>query len=404
MRRAREVKTFAAILVLHAILDCYGGIWPIFKHLASIPLGYAGFVATLTTMVMWGLQPVFGQMAEQGRMRLCIVLGTILTFPMMLLGPLGDSVNALGTPIAFSLMVVIMALGRLGQALFHPAGATISGTVTAGHRSTFISLFISAGWVGYGASQIVYSSTYFAAHGHTELALIPGLVLFVWAAVSCRPSEAPAEDRRRVSIVSAFSALGDRGLLLLFVILTLMSGMNQGLLFLLPEFLTERGYPEWVVNGGGLAFLVIGSAVAMVPFGYLADRFNPRTVFAATVAVSGVTYAVLTISPRLSLPVFALVCIATGGAISAVNPIGVAFGQLLAPGNMSAVGGVMMGLAWAVAGTSQWIVGYLAGRPGSGPAESVMWLGVTAVLAFVLTAALPRRVPAAESVAEPVGA
>jgi FSR family fosmidomycin resistance protein-like MFS transporter len=394
MLRAREARTFAAILLLHAILDCYGGIWPIFKHLAGIPLGYAGFVATLTTSVMWSLQPLFGHWADQGRMRRCIVLGTALTFPMMFLGPLGDHVKTLGPAAAFALMIAVMALARLGQAMFHPAGATIAGNLATGRRSTFLSVFIAAGWAGYGASQIVYSSTYFAANGHTELALLPGLVLFTWAALACRPGETPAEIRTPVSWRLAFGALGDKGLLLLFIILTLMSAMNQGLLFLLPEFLAERGYPQWIVNGGGLAFLVVGSAIAMVPFGYLADRFNPRAVFAATVALSGATYGTLTLAPRLSLPMFILVCIATGGAISAVNPLGVALGQLLAPGRSSAVGGIMMGLAWGVAGVSQWIVGYLAGRPGSGPAESLIWLGAAALLAFALTTALPRPAPA----------
>ncbi|MFA6244643.1 MAG: MFS transporter [Candidatus Hydrogenedentales bacterium] len=387
--RSQATQTFVAIFVLHAALDCYGGIWPIFKHLADLPLGYAGFVATSTTMVMWALQPAFGHWADQGRMRLCLLLGTALTFPMMLLGPLGDHTETLGTIPSFTLMVIIMGMARLGQAMFHPAGATVSASLTTKHRATFLSAFIAAGWLGYGASQTVYSYTYFATGGHTELALLPGLVIFGWAAIRCAPIE-PERPATPARIHFGLAPLLKGDMLLLFVVLTLMSAMNQALFFLLPEFLTASHYPEWVVNGGGLVFLVIGAGIAMVPFGYLADRLGQRLVFIVTIVLSGLTYAVLVMYPTKTVFGLAALCILTGSVISAVNPLGVSIAQLMAPRNMGSVGGIMMGLAWAVAATSQWIVGYLAERPGSGPSEALAWIALTAPVAAVLTFALPR--------------
>ena len=392
--RSRATQTFAAIFVLHAALDCYGGIWPIFKHLAGVPLGYAGFVATSTTMVMWALQPAFGHWADQGRMRVCLLLGTVLTFPMMFLGPLGNHIDTLGKGMSFTLMIVIMGLGRLGQAMFHPAGATVAASLSGRRRATFLSAFIAAGWLGYGASQSVYSVTYFHTGRHTELALIPGLVLFGWAALRCRPAE-PERIASSARIRLGLSPLMKGDMMLLFVVLTLMSAMNQALFFLLPEFLSEGGYPEWVVNGGGLVFLVIGAGVAMVPFGYLADRLGQRLVFIVTIVLSGATYAVLVMYPPKSVAGLAALSILTGSVISAVNPLGVSIGQLMAPRNMSAVGGIMMGLAWAVAASSQWIVGYLADRPGSGPSEALAWIALTAPVAAALTFALPKEAPAA---------
>ncbi|MBX7258865.1 MAG: MFS transporter [Candidatus Hydrogenedentes bacterium] len=394
--RSRATQTFAAIFVLHAALDCYGGIWPIFKHLAGIPLGYAGFVATSTTMVMWALQPAFGHWADQGRMRLCLLLGTALTFPMMFLGPLGNHVDTLGTGVSFALMILIMGLGRLGQAMFHPAGATVSASLSGKHRATLLSAFIAAGWLGYGASQTVYSVTFFHTGGHTELALLPGLVVFGWAALRCKPIEPERSvipERAHLGLAPLLK--GD--MLLLFVVLTLMSSMNQALFFLLPEFLSESHYPEWVVNGGGLVFLVIGAGIAMVPFGYLADRLGQRLVFIVSIILSGVTYAYFVMYPPKSIPGLAALCILTGSVISAVNPLGVSIGQLMAPRNMSAVGGIMMGLAWAVAASSQWVVGYLADRPGSGPSEALAWIALTAPVAAILTFALPRTTPAPAS-------
>ena len=89
----------------------------------------------------------------------------------------------------YVLMFIIVITAKLGQAMYHPAGATIAGNIHDGRRSTLIALFVAFGWVGFGSSQLVFSYTYEALNSHTEWLLIPGGVIFIWALGWCKPIE-----------------------------------------------------------------------------------------------------------------------------------------------------------------------------------------------------------------------
>ena len=170
-------RTFAGLVVGHALLDCYGSFWPIFKYLARIDIGVAGVMATATSVVAMLLQPVFGHMGHAGRARLFVVGGTALTLLMTLLGPLALGRDALGPGAFIGLMVAILFLTRIGQAAFHPVAGVQVGALVRGRRSTLLAVFVAVGWLGVGLSQPIYSWAHFAAGGHSEILLLPGLAL-----------------------------------------------------------------------------------------------------------------------------------------------------------------------------------------------------------------------------------
>jgi hypothetical protein len=131
-------RTFISLLAIHSLLDCYAGIWPIYKHIAGISLAAAGFMATAATITTWALQPMFGVWADRGYLRACVLGGTALTFPMMLLGPLGLHIDRMGIAISYAVMFLILFMAKLGQAAFHPAGATIAGGNINARRSFLV--------------------------------------------------------------------------------------------------------------------------------------------------------------------------------------------------------------------------------------------------------------------------
>jgi FSR family fosmidomycin resistance protein-like MFS transporter len=180
-------KTFAGLVLGHALLDCYGSFWPIFKYLAGIDVGVAGVLATATSTVAMLLQPVFGHLGHAGRARLFVVGGTALTLLMTLLGPLALGRDALGPGVFVGLMIVILSLTRIGQATFHPVAGVQAGALVRGRRSTLLAVFVAAGWLGVGLSQPVYSWAHFATGGHSEVLLLPGLLLLALTAVWYRP-------------------------------------------------------------------------------------------------------------------------------------------------------------------------------------------------------------------------
>ena len=95
---------------------------------------------------------------------------------------------------------------------------------------------------------------------------------------------------------------------------------------------------------------------------------------------------------RLTLPVpsFILLCIIGGAFLGTVNPLGVAFGQRIAPReNVSIVSAILMGWAWCLGGTVPSIIGELYKSLGNNAAQALMWLGFANVAMVLLSFLLP---------------
>ncbi|HIA48724.1 MAG TPA: hypothetical protein EYN96_12350 [Candidatus Hydrogenedentes bacterium] len=212
-------------MIIHSLLDCFAGIWPIYKHIVDIPLAAAGFVVTCATLIAFVLQPLFGLWTDHGYSRVCVLIRTFMTFPMMLLGPLSGHWNSHGNAIGYLAMFVIVFRAKIGQALYHPAGATIAGNETTSRRSTYLSIFVAFGWIGYGSSQILFSYSYHWTQSHTEWLLIPGGMILLFAAWGCRPKELSNDGIERPSLLRSLTQIpfGQQRLYVLFFLLAAMS-------------------------------------------------------------------------------------------------------------------------------------------------------------------------------------
>ena len=383
-----SAKTFISLVVAHTMVDCFGGIWPVFKKLAGLDLEWAGLIAFTTGLIAMSTQPLFGLWADHGRRRQLILAGAVMSCAGMLLGSIGRNPSFALQPGGYVLMASILLTVKLGQSMFHPAGASLAGGLRHQRRSTFLSVFIAGGMMGYSASQGLFSLVYSATDGHTELLLLVGALVIGGAAVWCRPIEhRDGKSREILRTIKTLRPFWGR-LLALYFLLSLTSGMHHGMAFLLPEFLEARHYPPWMVYGGGIALITCGAVLMMVPTGHLADRFGRRRLLLCTVVMSVVTYYAMVLLPTLPVPAFMAVCLIAGAFLGTTNPLGVAMGQSLSPRHSSFISGVLMGLAWALGSISTWISGYLAKQPAIGPIGALAWLGLAGVSAIVVTIAL----------------
>jgi FSR family fosmidomycin resistance protein-like MFS transporter len=355
------LRTFLALLLAHAMVDCLGGIWPIFKKMAELDLGYAGLISTVAATTTMAMQPMFGIWADTGgKRRHYILLGLLLTSAGMLLGPVGVNKEAFGTVGAYLIMFALLFTTRLGQAMFHPPAAGLAGDAIAHKRSLLVSIFIGVGMMGFASSQTIFSYVYKNFDGNTPWILAAALPLMLWVWLWCKPLELKsARQSNGVHFKDAVSMLRQH-LLPLYGLLVFASGVNMAMYFLLPELLESKGYPEWFVNGGGFAFAVGGSILLMVPAGHLADRWGRRKLLAVTMVFSIIFYYVMILTPNLPLPTFAILLLITGGLMGTMNPLGVALGQELLPGKASLASGILMGLAWSLGSQSLWISGIIA--------------------------------------------
>jgi len=393
------IGTFVAAAVAHIMVDFMGmSVWPVYKTLAGLDVAKAGWIATVIAMSGTALQPLFGSIADRFGQRRVILLGVLLTSFALLLGPLTDYRETLDRvlPTIFGLsgfylvVFVILAAGRLGQDMFHPAGAGLAGSFSVRRGSMFLAVFIAVGSIGFGLSQIVFRTAYNNFGHHTEILLLPMAILWVFVWMRCRPAQVSSAGR--VSVIASLRALRPVAgpILSLFLILGISSGVLSGLLFLLPELAHEKGYPSWLGQGGAFGLSVLGATLFMVPMGHLADRIGRRRTLIAMAILSVVSYHAIV---RLTLPVpaFILLCIIGGAFLGTVNPLGVAFGQRIAPReNVSTVSAIIMGWAWCLGGTVPSIIGELYKHLGNNASQALMLLGFANVVMVFLGFLLPK--------------
>jgi len=393
------VGTFVAVAIAHTMADFMGmSVWPVYKTLAGLDVAKAGWIATVIAMSGTALQPLFGSIAYRFGPRRVILLGVLLTSFALLLGPLADYREALDRllPALFGLsgfylvVFMILAAGRLGQDMFHPAGAGLAGSFSVRHGSTFLAIFIAVGSIGFGLSQIVFRTVYNNFGHHTEILFIPAAIIWVFVWMRCRPVETP--HKGKISLAASFGALRPvaKQILALFLILGISSGVMSGLFFLMPEFAHEKGYPAWIGQGGAFGLLVLGATVFMVPIAHLADRVGRRRTMMAMMILSAISYHAI-VRLTLPLPAFALLCIASGAFWGTVNQLGVSFGQSIAPReNVSIVSAILMGWAWCLGGTVPSIVGELYQRLGNNASQALIWLGFANIVMVLLGFLLPK--------------
>lgn len=393
----RSAGTFIAVVIAHIMVDFMGmSVWPVYKTLAGLDVAKAGWIATVIAMSGTALQPLFGSIADRFGTRRVVLLGAFLPSLALLLGPLADYQEQLNRvlPTVFGLsgfylvVFVILAAGRLGQDMFHPAGAGLAGSFSARRGSMFLAVFIAFGSVGFGLSQIGFRTAYNNLGHHTEILFFPAAILWTAIWLWCRPAE--SLSAKRISVIASLRSLRPVAgpILVLFLILAISSGVMAGLFFLMPEFAREKGYPAWIGQGGAFGLIVFGATVFMVPMGHLADRIGRRRTLTAITILSAVSYHAL-VRLTLPVPVFILLCVAGGAFLGTVNPLGVALGQRIAPReNVSIVSAVLMGWAWCLGGTVISIAGELYTRLGNNATKALMLLGfanfVMVLLAFLL--------------------
>jgi Na+/melibiose symporter-like transporter len=274
--------------------------------------------------------------------------------------------------------------------MFHPAGAGLAGSFSIRRGSMFFAVFIAIGGIGFGLSQIGFRTAYNNFGHHTEILFIPAAIMWAFVWRRCRPVEVIRS--RRTSVFASLRALRPvaGSILALFLILAISTGVLSGLYFLMPEFAHEKGYPAWIGQGGAFALMVFGATLFMVPMGHLADRIGRRRTLIAMLILSVISYHALV---RLTLPVpaFVLLCIVSGAFLGTVNPLGVSFGQRIAPPeNVSIVSAILMGWAWCLGGIVPSIAGELYQRLGNNASKALVLLGFANVAMVLLGFLLPK--------------
>ena len=340
-RRSRSILSITILVaVAHTTNDLYASfLAPLLPRLMTkldITIALAAALAMTLSIAASLLQPLMGYWADRLGRRYFVAAGPLLG---------GLFLSLIGWAPSFGVLIVVLVLGGLGSAAFHPPGASYAARLEGGKGSGVrVSIFSFAGTMGFAAGPLLV----IALVSRTGLdgmwiAMIPGIVLGL-IVVRALPPDRPGVTRRVPSVREVFGYLvGPLGLL--FGISAIMAFAQRVYVTMEPIIVAEAGGSE-EVGALGLTVFMGAQAIGSLGGGYLTDRIDRRHLLFALTALALPAYmAAVGLTPG-SWGAFAAA--ATAGALGmAVLPPVVVMAQEILPEGAAVGSGIVMGLAWA---------------------------------------------------------
>ena len=364
----------------HALNDFYATmISPILVELGRL---YGLSIAGTQMLPMW--TSLFGSVVQP----FAGIIGDRVGKKVMIAGGSAAAalfICSLGYASSFTWLVCLLVLGSLGVSVFHPNAASAT-TLLSTRRSLSFAVFLAGGTIGLALSPLVVTGLVKHPRDLPQLVwlCIPGLIIAILFAI-CLPGR---RSEQRTSAAGFHELIGPgTGLLwFLFVIVTLRSVVFTTFFNFMGHLCEERG---WTIHQRGVALscLLASSGVAGMVQGWFAHLINRRLMVAVSCLVGAALLAAVSFSTYY--PTAIALLLASGLALGCATPMLVVVAQDLCPGNQSAASGMMMGLAWGVAGLTLPLIGKVAEIKSVGPSGALLGVSLLAALAGVLAVFLP---------------
>lgn len=347
-----NIKVLFGIVLIHFSGDFFGSfitpLFPVFIDKLGLSLTQVGVVSAVYRTFMFIVQPTIGYFADRHATRFFVLGGLLICVVFIPLSGIASS---------YGLLLFFIALGSIGNAMFHPS-STGMVTVHAGRHPGFVmSIFNTAGTLAFGVGPIFI--TWYVANWGLEavpFTMIMGLLAVLYLYLTL-----PAPVSEGVKTLGFLGTLREtlgpvwKPILLIWLVMVIRAVAGQSFLSFMSVLFVSRGHS--LVSAGTLfSVYTVAGAVSGIVCGYLSDKFGYKSIFFTTHAL--MLPALLLI---LYLPgSWAYVGTATAGSfVLATLPLGVVMAQQLAPRGRSMVASLMMGLALGLGGICSPVVGRL---------------------------------------------
>ena len=379
-RAKANIRVIFALTLVHFTGDFYGSfispLLPLFADTFALSMTQVGLLAGVSRFLMFIVQPVSGYLADHYHTRLFVLGGPILS---MIFIPL------VGLAPSFLILILFIAIGSAGQAMFHPPVAGMISTYAGRHFSFCMSIFNMGGTLAFGVGPIVITAIV-GAWGLQSTVLtaaigLPLLPLIFWL-VPRPEGEGLASHGFFGSIREALGSAW-KPVFNVWMVMVLRAFTSATFATFIPMLYSQSGHSLVEIGTVVSLYTLAGSASGLCA-GHMADRIGYKPVFMVSNALS---------APALLLSVF------LGGAwiypsaflagffSMAILPLGVAMAQELAPKGKSMVSSLMMGLALGTGGIMSPIVGKLADI--YTVKDVLAWLPVVPLVSMLLVMRLP---------------
>ena len=391
-RRFRPLGLHSTVLLLaatHFLVDGYGNILapllPLLITQLNLSLAGAGTLQMCFQLANSVSQLAFGHIADRWRPRVLLLAGPVVGIAVLPLVGLAPSAW---------LLALILVLGGLGGAAFHPPAAALVHRYAGQRRGLSMSFHITSGTLGQAMAPLIFAPfVQIYGIGATPWLMLPALAVLV-VLLRKLPSFERLQD---TDAPAGFQALRPyaRPLSLLYLIVVLRTLTAVSFSTFVPVMLTRRGMT--IAQAGTVASIYLIAVGAGGFFGGpVADRFGARRVIMLSLVAS---VPLLAIAPLTTGWTFVALLAAGGFLLQSTLPVNVTFAQMIAPISAATVSSLMMGFAWGAGGLFVPFVGMIADRIGIERTLTMMAFMplVAAALALPLPSAQPPHVSARAS-------
>ncbi|OWR33074.1 MFS transporter [Saccharibacillus sp. O23] len=318
--------------------------------LSYAQLGWILFAINFTASIM---QPVVGLFADKRPTPALLPLAMASTLTGMLL---------LAYASDYAAVIVAVIFVGLGSAAFHPEGSRVSHMAAGPRRGLAQSIFQVGGNAGQSLAPLLtrlifiplgqFGAIWFT--GIAALGIVVQLFIARWYGRTLRAAERTkkAVVRRAMDPAVRRKIAGAMTLLLLLVFVRSWYVTSVGSYY---AFYLRDAFAVSIADAQIYVFLFLAAGAAGTFFGGpLADRFGKRTVlFGSMVLAAPLTLAL----PYADLTWTGILLTLIGFILLSSFSVSVVYAQMLIPGRVGAVSGLVTGLAFGMGGIGGLVLG-----------------------------------------------
>jgi len=329
-------------------------VYPLFitrLELNYTQVGVIAFVAGLGTSVV---QPLFGYLTDRWGPIGLTALSVIWT---------GMIMGLVGFANHYMVLVLIVGLGALGSAAFHPPGAIIASASGGRRRGAAVSIFSVGGNIGSALSPILIglSLAWLGMPGTAVLipfALLGGLLLYTQLRRYYVPEQAGTASSSSAQVQGRSKNGWRTGLVLIVLIVMTRSWFQLSLATYLPVWLASQGR-SLTAAGQVLSVLLVSISVGSLSGGVLSDWIGRWQVVGLSTLILAVAHWFLLSATGWGQVVFVSLI---GVMIGATFPVTIVMAYELWPNRVGMAASLVMGLGWLPGGIGASATGQIADR------------------------------------------
>lgn len=383
---ATVFRILIAISLVHlfndSIQSVIPAIFPILRssmHLNYTQIGWISFAINFTSSIM---QPVVGWFADRKPTPALLPIGMGFTFTGMLLLAYADSYPAV--------LLAVVFVG-LGSAAFHPEGSRVSHMASGTRRGLAQSIFQVGGNAGQSLAPMLTMWIFIplGLFGAIWFTLVAGAGIAVQIYVARwygRKLQSGAQVKKKVAARKLKPEVRSKvrfAIVMLILLVFVRSWYSSSISTFFPFYLIDH-YGLSVNDAQIFIFLFLGAGAVGTFFGGpLADRFGKRNIIFGSMVCAAPLALLL---PHVGLWGAGVLLALIGLIVFSSFSVTVVYAQMLFPGKIGTVSGLITGLAFGLGGLGALVLGKWIDLAG---VNTVMTLCSFLPLLGILTFLLP---------------